>query len=370
MTPQVLIVGAGPTGLAAATELARHGIMPQVIDAVAQPRQHSRALGINPRTLELLEPLGVTSQFLALGTQIPELHIHVADRQPITARFNRLKHRFNFLLTLSQTDTEKLLGQAAQGLGVVVQRQTELLHLTQHSQGVTALVQSPQGKREIQADVVLGADGSHSQVRSFLGVEMRGSTYAKPWTLADLVTDWPFSRQAIQIFVTPGRAVLAFPFVEGGQNLVRVVCSSGPVLEHLPPAVTVQEVLWQSEFIIHERLANSFSQGNAFLAGDAAHLHSPVGARGMNLGIEDAITFARLLAQERQQDYAHLRRPYAQHVVSLTSFQSRVLTTAQPFAMRLRDVMLPFLLGIPAFEQLALSEFAGLRSPQPPRSQL
>lgn len=359
---KVLIVGAGPTGLAAALELNRSGYPVEVIDTLAQPQLHSRALGINARTLELLEPYGVTQKLLELGTRMPELHLNVAGKAPVIARFRRLHHRYNFLLTLAQSDTEAMLAQAALGVGIPISRETELLQLTRQADGIIAQVRAPDGNREIGAAYVLGADGAHSTVRRLLALEMQGHTLPDPWTLADIEADWPFPWETVQVFIRSGHVVLAFPFVQDGVKLVRVVASKGVVLEQLPPEVKIHNVVWQSQFRIHERMATSFGAGRVFLAGDAGHLHSPVGARGMNMGIEDGITFARKLTRGELPNYAAERRRYAQHVVRLTSFQTRILTTSSPQVAKVRDFVLPALLNVPAIEQLALREFSGLRS--------
>ncbi|ULH14068.1 FAD-dependent monooxygenase (plasmid) [Deinococcus sp. KNUC1210] len=359
MTADVLIVGAGPTGLAAALELARLGTRPRIIDRLPQPTPFSRAIGVNPRTLELLSPLGLDKVLLSAGHVLPRLNLRTPDRLVATVDFTRLHHQFNHLLALAQSDTERLLTERLAQEGIDVERGVELLSFTQDATGVTASLRNGDRESDVRSAYMLGADGSHSPVRTGLGIAMPGRTYEQPWSLADIRGEWPFERAAVQLIAQPGRAFLAFPF---GVDLLRVVSSKGNVLEQLPPGTQVQEVVWHSEFKISARLADTYGRGRVYLAGDAAHLHSPVGARGMNLGIEDGILFARKLASGQLDTYRSDRRAVASHVVRLTEVQTRLVTTAVPLLRGVRDRMLPLALSLPPVRDVILREVSGLRS--------
>jgi len=359
MTPDVLIVGAGPTGLAAALELARLGVRPRIIDRRSVPTPFSRAIGVNPRTLELLSRFGLGEVLLAAGHLLPRLNLRTPERLVATVDFTRMHHRFNHLLALAQSETERLMTERLSQDGIEVERGVELLRFSHDATGVTAALRGDRRDSEVRVAYLLGADGSHSPVRTGLAIGMPGRTYAQPWSLADIRGEWPFEREAVQLIGRPGRAVLAFPF---GDDLVRVVSSAGNVLEQLPSGTRLTEVVWQSEFKISARLADTFGHGRVALAGDAAHLHSPVGARGMNLGIEDGILFARKLASGQLDTYGPQRRALAAHVVRLTEWQTRLVTTASPLMLGLRNLMLPAVLSLPASREAVLREVSGLRS--------
>lgn len=355
----VLIVGAGPTGLAAALGLARHGWYPRLIDQLPGPTPFSRAIGVNPRTLELLAPFGLDRTLIEAGNVLPRLQLRAHGRLVATVDFTRLHHRFPHLLALAQSKTELFMRERLRVDGVSPEWGVELLDFDQDAEGVSCRLRNGDQLTDVRIAYLVGADGSHSTVRSRLGTPMPGHTYPDAWTLADLRGDWPFEREAVQLMAQPGRAVLAFPFE---QDLVRVVASSGDVLAQLPPGCTVREVVWQSSFRISERLAASYRKGRVLLAGDAAHLHSPVGARGMNLGIEDGLVLADKLIAGDLESYQAERRTQAARVVRLTRFQTRLVTTASLPLRLLRDTLISRAVTHPGVRDLILREVSGLRS--------
>lgn len=358
-TRDVLIVGAGPTGLAAALGLVRYGWHPRLIDRLPGPTPFSRAIGVNPRTLELLAPFGLDRTLIEARNVLPRLQLRADGRLIATVDFTKLHHRFPHLLALAQSKTEQIMRERLLADGLEPEWGVELLDFHQDAEGVSCRLNEGDRVTDVRAAYLVGADGSHSTIRSHLGTPMPGHTYPDAWTLADLRGDWPFEREAVQLIAQPSRAVLAFPFE---QDLVRVVASSGNVLAQLPLGCTVREVVWQSSFQISERLAASYRKGRVFLAGDSAHLHSPVGARGMNLGIEDGLVLANKLVAGDLESYQSERRTQAAKVVGLTRFQTRLVTTASLPLRLLRDTLIPRAIIHPGVRDLILREISGLRS--------
>lgn len=363
MTPpknqDVLIVGAGPTGLAAALGLARNGWHPRLIDQLPDPTPFSRAIGVNPRTLELLAPFGLDKAMIDAGNILPRLQLRTNERLVANVDFSKLHHRFPHLLALAQSRTEALMRERLVAYGVRPGWGVALLDFRQDAEGVSCRLREGDRVTEMRVAYLVGADGGHSTIRSQLGTAMPGHTYADAWTLADFRGDWPFGREAVQLITQPGRAVLAFPF---DKDLVRVVASSGNVLTQLPPESNVREVVWQSSFRISERLAASYRKGRVLLAGDAAHLHSPVGARGMNLGIEDGLVLADKLVAGDLGSYEVERRTQAARVVRLTRLQTRLVTTASLPLRLVRNALIPTAMAHPGVRDLILHEVSGLRS--------
>ena len=340
----VLIVGAGPTGLAAALGLAKYGWYPYLIDQSPGPTLFSRAIGVNPRTLELLAPFGLDQEMIKAGNVLPRLQLRTNERLIADVDFTKLHHPFPYLLALAQSKTEQLMRERLAADSVQPEWGVELIDFRQDSEGVNCRLRKGDRVTDIRVAYLIGADGSHSTIRARLGTAIPGHTYSDAWMLADIRGDWPFKREAVQLIVQPGRALLAFPF---SQNLVRVVASSGDVLTQLPPGSTVHEVVWQASFKISERLAASYRRGRVFLAGDAAHLHSPVGARGMNLGIEDGLVLASKMAADDLESYEAERRSQAAKVVRLTRFQTRLVTTASSPLRLVRNALI-----VPTWEGL------------------
>ncbi|MGB6977509.1 MAG: FAD-dependent monooxygenase, partial [Gammaproteobacteria bacterium] len=182
----ILIVGAGPVGLTAAVELKRLGMAVRIIDKNSERTRFSKALAINPHTLELLESSGISEQLIAAGEKIQRLQIRDARALRLTLRIDLLKHRYNFMLLLPQSETEAILEENLQRLGVNVERKTELKNFTQDQQGVTAQILQQETLKECRVDYLLGADGAQSTVRHEAGIPFIGVTRSEEWQLADI----------------------------------------------------------------------------------------------------------------------------------------------------------------------------------------
>ncbi len=359
-----LIVGAGPVGLAAALFLARHGIRIRLIDKSAERSVASRALAVNPRTLRLLEPTGVTAKMLARGQRITEARLTRNDEVIARIALSGLGGDYPFMLALSQATSEALLAEALAEMGGEIERGVELVGCAEHE--VMDVTLAVKGETEIVKPAwILGADGAHSVVRQCLHIGFPGNTLAQPWSLMDVPLDGDIDPAAahIRLFDDGGflflvRAV-ADARTEKPPYLWRVIGNSPDLFARLTDARPAGPAVWSSSFHIAHRIADHLCRGQAYLAGDAAHIHSPIGARGMNLGIEDAWVFAELAAHDRLAQYGHLRRHVDQEVVHRVEALTTLVLGRQPWLRGIRDLVLPAILNLPLRAQV-LRTLAGL----------
>ncbi|HVE89092.1 MAG TPA: FAD-dependent monooxygenase [Burkholderiaceae bacterium] len=378
MDTDVLIVGAGPTGLMLANQLARHGARPLIIDRHAGPSLQTRALGVQARTLEIYSHLGIANQALELGKRATGANLWAEGRR--TARIpigdiGRDVSPYPFLLILGQDDNERLLGEALRAHGIAVQWNTELVGLAQDARHVTATLKQPDGTiRELKATWVAGCDGARSAVRELSAIEFVGAPYEHVFFVADTHVTGSMVPNELNVYLWREGFHLFFPM--RGVDHWRIVGILPPELrgrddltfEDVVPSVrervgqlTFQACTWYSTYRIHHRCAARFRDRRCFLLGDAAHIHSPVGAQGMNTGLQDAYNLAwklGLVVSERADaalldSYENERVPVAHRLLSTTDrafslivsdswsaglFRTRVLARAAAFAMRIERV--------------------------------
>ena len=363
-----LIVGGGPTGLASALFLMRAGVPVRLVETRARRSPHSKALAVNPRTLELLEESGVTARMLARGRPIRGIRLHQDGELVFDLAFEGLHPRYPFLLGLSQAASEELLEEAFVAAGGTVERGTRLLGCARTAAGVEARLERASGGAEtVVVPWLVGADGAHSTVRSSLAIDFPGRTFESDWWLADvpLATDTPRDRACAHFFARGG-FVIAIPVhgalagPDAGASLWRLISDAPDPLALLPGAEPTGPAVWESSFRIAHRLAEHLALGPVVLAGDAAHVHSPVGARGMNLGIEDAWVLARLALRGELARYEELRRPVDRAVVRRVELFTRVARGRSPLARFARSRILPRLASIQALRERIFAVVAGL----------
>jgi 2-polyprenyl-6-methoxyphenol hydroxylase-like FAD-dependent oxidoreductase len=366
---KILIVGAGPTGLVLALWLTHLGIKVRIIDKTTEPGTTSRALGVHARTLEFYRQLGFADEVVAHGIKTVGVNLWVSGmkvaRIPL-AQMGEGQTAFPFLLIYPQDEHEKLLIRKLDELGVRVERATELLHFEQQDERVRASLMLPDRSEEIfEAAYLAGCDGATSTVRKVLTTQFPGGTYSHLFYVADVEASGPPTNNEVHIDLEDADFLAVFPLTRKGH--VRVVGSvkddragdrehlkfddvRGQAMHNLKLEVASEN--WFSTYRVHHRVAQNFRQGRVFLLGDAAHVHSPVGAQGMNTGIGDAVNLSWKLAAVLQDNapetvldtYELERIPFARRLVSTTDRMFAFVTNRGPLATRLRRTVMPFLL--------------------------
>jgi 2-polyprenyl-6-methoxyphenol hydroxylase-like FAD-dependent oxidoreductase len=363
----VLVVGAGPVGLTAAAELRRRGVSVRCVDAAAHHNVSTKALGLQARTLELFERLGVVEAAVARGLPVRRFNI-MSEEHPI-AKFDLggLDSPYPYLLMLPQNTTEEILREQLGELGMQVERGVELVGFTQDADGVGAELRRGDGHSEpVRADWMIAADGAHSSVRHQLGLQFEGGAFREEFATADVRVDWSLPMDELFAFLNRGNFIAYFPMV-GGWHRVAIAYNTrrapdGEVtLAEVqaaidacgPTGARVTEIGDRSRFVIHQRTVETQSVGRIFLAGDAAHVHSVVGAQGLNIGVQDSFNLAWKLAAviagdappDLLETYAAERRPAARRIVNGTRRATRMTLLRRRPAVFARRHLAPLILG-------------------------
>lgn len=343
---EILIIGAGPTGLAAALFLAQRGHRARIIEKTLERQPWSKAFGVNARTLSLFSESGVTSRFLENGRRLERVNLFRHGRVLVTLRLNEVADRYPFLLVQSQSDSERLLEAALAERAVTVERGVEGVSVRKDGGKAVVDIRSGETRGAISADCVLAAEGANSLVRKSLGITFDGDAYEEPWRLYDVEIDnVPLPRDEANVFLHDHGGMF---LVRHHDNVWRVLGNVPDMLTELPPGTKVGKIHWESDFRISNRVASRFADAPFYLAGDASHIHSGIGARGMNLGIEDAYVFAELYHRRRLDRYDSLRRPV---VTKLVGQIKRAMTMPRPSTLPGRIVraapwLVPIIIGL------------------------
>ncbi len=372
--PSHLIIGAGPVGLTAAIELKRRGINAMIIDNDGEPTTESRALAINARSLDIFEPSGITERLIKAGNKIEEVIVKKNNQQIFQLDLTKIPHKYNFMLCLPQSETEQILIDYLKEQNHAINWYTSLENISLTSAGFQCFLKDLQEGEDavpvmVETGNLIGADGAHSFVRNSLQFTFDGESLPDVWSLADVqLKNWPHSFNKAVINFTELGPLAFLPIKEG---MGRLISPNKALLDQLPKGVEVEKTIWQSDFKISYRQVSTYQKSNkektanAFLAGDAAHIHSPAGGRGMNLGIEDAATLAYLMAENRTSEYSNLRHPIGQKVLKRTKSQTNQITTLGGPEVFFIKYIAPIVFSIKPMRNALFSSLAGLDSPTP-----
>jgi 2-polyprenyl-6-methoxyphenol hydroxylase-like FAD-dependent oxidoreductase len=378
---EVIVVGAGPTGLALACGLRAAGVDVKVLDKAAGPAVTSRALGLQPRGVEVLDRLGALGDLPDRGLTVRSVTINVDGRELATFPVGApTRLGGSSALLMSQADIEGALRDRLSALGGSVDWNRPVAGLVLRADGVTVRLDDG---AELDAGWVVGADGAHSVVRKAMGVGFPGVPIVERFLLADVHADIDLQRGGATSWLRGDVALAVFPLP--GDDLWRVMAPAptdfgdepapDAILDYLGSLLaaeahgTIRSVEWTSSFRIHRRLADTYRRGHVLLAGDAAHIHSPLGGQGMNTGIGDAENLAWKLAlvvsgradQHLLDTYEAERRPIAKSVLDTTSGVTEVVVGQGRASRLLRDRLLVPLLNLRWMQNLITERASQLR---------
>lgn len=377
--PQVLVVGAGPVGLAMAAELARHGVAVRVIDRGVARTEHSKAIVCWSRTLETFATMGLVDDVLPRGIPAHRISIFADGRRALDVHLDELRSPYPFALLIPQSETEAALDAHLQALGVHVERRTRLERFVPARDRVTCHLLGESGSEEVlEVAWLVGCDGAHSTVRHGLNLPFVGRTDPNDWVLADVRLEGSQPRDEVQIFWSRDGVLGLFPVPDASGDRFRIVADGGassgdaaatPTLDDVqrlleargPQGTVAREANWLAGFRINERRVGRYQRGHCFLAGDAAHVHSPAGGQGMNLGIQDAFNLGWKLALVIRgrahpallESYTRERLEIGKAVLRNAEAMTRLATLRSPLAQGLRNRVLPFVAGLEVIQQRA-----------------
>ncbi len=366
---QVLIVGAGPTGLMMACQLSLFGIPFRIIEKNDHPAKESRALGVQARTLEVFRQMGLVDEFLKNGQKTKALNYIVGNIQrhiPL-AQLGEGLSEFPFLLMHEQSKTEKVFNDFLHKHNKKVEWSTELVRFTQDSESVFTVLKDKNGKEDrITFDYVFGADGARSVVRHGLGIELAGATYHQLLYVLDCKVESPiFKDREVYLSLSNNIFTAFFPLAHNVWRIIGVVPDEltnkekitfediqAHFSERLTIPVTISDPKWISVYHSHHRCVKEFRLGRCFLGGDAAHIHSPVGAQGMNTGLQDAYNLAWKLAFVLQKKadpaildtYNEERLPFAKRLVETTDRVFSLVVSHNPLKSVFSKYIAPLIL--------------------------
>ncbi|HKO96355.1 MAG TPA: FAD-dependent monooxygenase [Pyrinomonadaceae bacterium] len=378
METDVLIVGAGPTGLSLACQFIRHGVEFVIVEKNEGVTPFSKAIGVQARTLEIYEQLDLAQRAVSEGTIAGKGRMlaegEVRGEIDLSAIGEGLS-AYPYMLLLEQSKNEKLLYDYLRSQGRDVLWNTELVDFSQSSTGVSARVQTAgSADHTIEAKYLVGCDGAKSPTRHLLGLEFEGSTFERMFYVADAQVDWEFSHDSLHICLSRDTLLVFFPLK--GEKRYRIVGSfpeghekdEGEILyeeierhikEKAKLNLDIHDVEWFSTYRVHTRHVNRFSEGKGFLAGDSAHIHTPAGGQGMNTGIQDAYNLAWKMAlvlrganEKLLETYNEERLENAKRLLETTDRLFQFVAGSEWFLAFLRTNVLPavakYLLGLDA----------------------
>jgi 2-polyprenyl-6-methoxyphenol hydroxylase-like FAD-dependent oxidoreductase len=386
MQPTILVVGAGPVGLTMAAELSRYGMPLRIIEKAPQRTDKSKAIVLWSRTLELLDRAGCGGKFVDAGFKVKAANVIAGGKQIAHVRLDEVKTPHPYALMLPQSDTERLLDEHLNTFGVKVERQVELIQFTSAADKVSATLRHADGQEEtIEVAWLIGCDGAHSAVRHGLNFTFEGDTLLSDWMLADVhLTGSIKNPYEVNTYWHADGVLVLFPISEGR---FRMIADFGrtkgnehradPTLAEIqavldqrgPGGIHALDPIWLASFRINERKVKHYRAGRVFLAGDAAHVHSPAGGQGMNTGMQDACNLAWKLALVQSGDasaelllesYSSERSAVGEQVLKDAGNLTKIAMVRGDVSQFLRNHVAALAFGLPPVRRAMASKMSEL----------
>ena len=366
-----------------ALELARFGVPFRIVDRAPHGAERSQALGVQARTLELLEAARITDKLLALAQRVSRIEIAAGTHKLIETDFSSLPTAYPYLAMIPQRETERVMREALEAHGVTIERGITLTALAQDPAGLDVELAGPAGIERVRARFLAGCDGAHSAVRHLLDVAFEGFALPERFALADVHLDTSLSADTLRVrLASDGGAAGLFPMREGWRIIIE---SPNPLGEPLQAAAfqaqldaqglaaRIRNVVWMADYRIHQRRVAQMRVESAFLLGDAAHIHSPIGGQGMNSGIGDAINLAWKLALVIRdgvapallETYSEERGAVGRALLAATDYGNRLAFNANTMVRALRNAVLPVASHVPLVNDRLRENIAQLRIAYP-----
>ncbi|HEY6326811.1 MAG TPA: FAD-dependent monooxygenase [Candidatus Cybelea sp.] len=375
----VLIAGAGPVGLFLANECARLGMSYRIVETNATQSTHSKALAIFPRTFEIFDMAGLAEPFAAAANRVTHVAFASHDRRLGSIDFAPKQTPYPYVAMVPQDVTEKLLLEHLRSTGGDVEYVTTLVAARETGSGVEATVERGGRSEIVEVKYLVGCDGAHSTVRHILGLPFEGGDYAEQFMLADSITNDALPGDEMQLCPSQDGPLAIFPMSATRRRLVATVQEldgDAPSLDlvndllnqRAPKGLTAESLVWSTYFRIHHRCVSEMRAGRMFVAGDAAHIHSPFGGQGMNTGLQDAWNLAwklNLAVRGNANDallssYTPERYPIVKGVIETTHFLTTALGSSNPLAQGIRDTVIPVVTHIPQLQHAFVQRLSGL----------
>jgi AhpD family alkylhydroperoxidase len=376
---EVLIVGAGPVGLFLANECARRGLRWRLIEAHSSQSEQSKALAIFPRTLEIFDMAGIVAPLLETANRVTSVAVMAHGRTLAHMRFTPEESPYSFVAMVPQDVTEKLLLEELRRKGGDVEYETTFLSADQQDDRVSVTVDRKGEPTKLRASFVIGCDGAHSAVRHLLNIPFEGAAYEASFMLADVQTNETLPADELQLCPSEFGPVAIFPMSAARRRIVATIEhpeGDAPSLDlvqkilgqRAPSEIKARALHWSSYFRIHHRHVAQLRVGRMFIAGDAAHIHSPFGGQGMNIGLHDVWNlvwkldlFLRGRGNERLLDsYSAERLPVIKNVIETTDLLTKVMGTPNKFAQALRDTVIPMVSRLAPFQHAFVQRLSEL----------